>query len=195
MAPISTRVEVVRSGRRVATLRAELLSGEEVVAIAHGSLLAESDVASTEYPAALSGPEGLQNGKLLPDAAFEAIGRGFHSSVDVRWVRHDRPCAAWFRLPGPMVEGERPCPFVRAAALSDFVNALTSLGSTHAAFINTDTTVYFGRAPTSDWIGLMASGAVDSAGVGFGEALLFDDGACFGRAVQARLANSSAWRG
>jgi hypothetical protein len=196
MAPFTTRAEVVRSGRRVALVRAELVSDDRVVAVAYGALLAVSDVAPREYPATLAGPEGFSTGKLLPETVYAAIGHGFHSTVEVRWVSRERPCAAWFRLPGPLVAREGTHPFVCAATMSDFVNALMSLGGGQsAAFINTDTTVYFGREPAGEWIGLSATGAVDSSGVGFGEVLLLDHHGCFGRAVQARLANTSAWRG
>lgn len=197
MSPITTRVEVVRNGRRAALLRAELLCGTDVVALAHAAFLAEGSDAPRAYAAALPGPDGFADGKIMPEAAFQAFGYGFHSTVDVRWVGHDDPCAAWFRMPGPLVESEPNDPSVCAAALSDFVNAMTSFGrlTSDVAFINTDTTVYFGRGPEGEWIGLSATGAGDAAGVGFGEVLLFDERGCFGRAVQSRLANSAAWRG
>lgn len=197
MAPVSTRVEVLRRGRRVALVRADLIAEGAVVAVAHGSLLAPSDTPPREHPHALPGPEGLDTSRLLPDAVYEAIGFGFHSFVEVRWAKREDPGAtAWFRVPGPLVEGEETAAFVRAAALSDYVNALCSLGSVRqaAAFINTDTSVHFAREPEGEWLGLEVTGAADTDGVGFGEVLLHDVRGCIGRAVQARLANTTAWR-
>jgi acyl-CoA thioesterase len=197
MAPVTTRVSVLRQGRRLAVLRAELLAGESLVAVAHGSFLATGTMPACDYAAELEGPEGLETEKLLPDRVYEVIGRGFHSFVEVRWLRRaETGTAAWFRMPGPLVEGERTLPFERAATLSDYVSAVCSLGGPghRSAFINTDTSIHFAREPEDEWIGLQATGVGDSGGAGFAEALMFDARGPVGRAVQARLGNESAWR-
>jgi len=196
MAPLEPRVRVIREARRLVLVSAELLAGGEPVALAHGALLAVGDTPPRAVDATLDGPEGLTTGKLLPDSVTEAIGHGFHSTVDVRWVRREHPCGAWFGIPCALVAGDETHPVVRAAAISDFVNAMVSIGTPErGAFINTDTTVHFAREPEGSWMGLSAGSAGDLGGVGYGEAFFFDASGCFGKATQSRLANTSSWRG
>jgi hypothetical protein len=75
----------------------------------------------------------------------------------------------WVREIRPLVDGEETSPFVRAVAAADLANPFGNIGESGLAFINADLTVYVGRLPVGQWIGLeiatrTASGAVATVG-------------------------------
>ncbi len=96
------------------------------------------------------------------------------------------------RIPVPFVHGEETTPTVRAAALSDFGNALANQIDEQEArrsYINSDITLYMSRPPQGEWLCLQTHFRDDKRGVGFVESIWSDQHGRYGRVVQARLAN------
>lgn len=197
--PLEAVGRVVRTGKRIQAVDASLLSDGVEVCRASGLLLRPlpADASASEggnpYPT-IPGPEGIATGELQREGQRRVPRRpGFHTTIEVRWTTasdYPGPGAAWIRLPLPLVAGEEWTPVQRTAATCDFVNAFSNLGTrTGGNFINTDVTIYLHRPPAGEWIGMAVDRAVEPAGVGVAQALIYDERGAIGRAVQAILAN------
>jgi hypothetical protein len=204
-APLRLRVEPLRAGGRLQVLVASLLSEEREVARATGlALRVHGDsppIDHFEADAVVEGPEGIETGSLVRGHFGPmAMPRGFHTSVETRWVPQATsgvrgPLAIWFRLPVALVAGETASPLQLAAALSDFCNAVVTISARSRKcesppYINADTTLYFGRPPEGEWFAIREERVHEQAGISVTQAALCDQAGCFGRAQQARLANS-----
>ncbi len=121
--------------------------------------------------------------------------RGFHNSVEARWISVNSPRpAVWIRLPMALVEGEELSAFQRAAAIADFSNALAGRARTGghrpgAGFINADLTVHLARLPEGEWVGLQLDSHAEIEGLGLVEVTQYDRRGPFARCLQERLAN------
>jgi hypothetical protein len=117
----------------------------------------------------------------------------FHNSgVEMRWVagrwRQPGPATVWGRLRVPVVAGEETSPVVRAAAIADFGNGISSeLEFGQWRFLNPDLTLHLARPPVGEWICLDARTVLGNAGAGLAESSLSDRDGTFGRAVQSLL--------
>ena len=97
--------------------------------------------------------------------------------------------AAWFRLRCPVVAGEEPSPFQRAAAAGDFGNGVSAeLDFRTHVFINPDLTVSLTRPPVGEWICLDAADPVrHPRSSGSAASVLWDREGRIGRALQSLL--------
>jgi hypothetical protein len=204
-APLRLRVEPLRPGGRLQVLVASLLSEEREVARATAlALRFNGEAPAIDHFAAdpaIEGPDGIETGSLLRGQLGPmAMPRGFHTTVETRWVPQPSagvhgPLAIWFRLPVALIDGERASPLQLAAALSDFCNAVVTISARSRKaksppYINTDTTLYLARPPQGEWFGLREERVHEQAGTSLTQLALYDRDGCFGRAQQARLANS-----
>jgi hypothetical protein len=197
-APLSVDVRAIREGRRLRLLDATLESPDGPVARATALYLLRTEGARNDpFPAAsLPPPEGIARSSLSRGAIPPGVmPPGLHTTIDVRWITEPgpRPQAAWLRLPVPLVAGEPNTPFVLAATLADFTNAVGSMsmprpGVRGPTFINADITLYLSRLPAGEWIGMAADYGIEEHGVGVVEVAQHDVQGRFGRCVQARLA-------
>jgi hypothetical protein len=95
------------------------------------------------------------------------------------------PATVWFRLRVPVVLGEEPSPWQRAAAAADFGNGVAAeieFGS--GSFINPDLTVSLHRPPVGEWICIDARTRFGTPGIGAAESALWDREGRIGRALQ-----------
>jgi hypothetical protein len=84
----------------------------------------------------------------------------------------------WTRDRWQLVAGETASPVVRAALAADMPNPLANAGTEGLQFINADLTLFLGRAPVSEWIGLEVDAHLGHDGVAVGSCSLYDiDGA------------------
>jgi hypothetical protein len=197
LAPLRFDAEVVRGGRKVQVAEVRVFDGDDrrlvratVLAIRRADIglpedrHAPSDVLPPPPEAAPADPEMWDP---MPGVT------AFHShGVEHRFVRSTMlklgPTTDWIRLAVPVVAGEEPSPFQRAAAASDFVNGISAvLPASDWTFINPDLTVTLHRLPLGEWIGVDASTRIDDSGVGTAEADLFDECGRVGRCVQTLL--------
>ena len=70
--------------------------------------------------------------------------------------------------------GRRAIPFVRAVAAADLANPFGNFGEEGLAFINADLSVYLGRLPVGEWIGLEIASRTSTGGVAVVSGDLFD---------------------
>ncbi len=194
--PLVPRSEVLRDGAKVGLLEASLTRASDGVVLARARALrirtAEVDFApptEDEVPA-------------LPDSDSDLLDRSpsggsyvaFHNSA----VRHRFAQGMfgevggafdWIRLVVPVVPGEPPSGWQRAAAAADFGNGISSLvpfdGST--LFINPDLTIHLWREPVGEWVGMRSRTHVSTTGIGASDSSMWDTTGRIGRTNQSLL--------
>jgi hypothetical protein len=191
LTPLDLRTRVLRDGKRVQLVEAQLFADELEVARAT-ALRIRSDA----VPAPDGGPDppahgGPTDGTLLEPPGDRARSFAWHA-MEIRFVTgafwEVGPAFAWFRLRYPLIAGEQPSPLQRLAAAGDFGNGIATAVSwaTHV-FINPDLTLYVDRLPEGEWVGLDAVTRVGDAGIGVSDSALYDERGRVGRAQQGLL--------
>lgn len=196
MAPLRARTSVVRQGRRLTLVDAEVSQDDTVVARASALFLRRGEqppgevwtcpVAMPPLPPDSAGPTGET--PLL----IWAYGKNPNvsgPSFDLTQWQHDGPKFVWLRDIKPLVDGEPLTAFTRTAMAGDVASSLTHYGTAGLAFINADFTVTLSRLPEGPDIGLAALSHSSHGGVGTGTAALFDRRGLIGSATATTLAN------
>ncbi len=193
MAPLTLATSIVRPGRRVQELAAELFHGEELIARASALRVqpvpvdaARAAVAPSRVDEPMPGPAEAAplsfalNGSS--EASFAATAmemRSFGGSIA------RPPGRVWMRLRHPLLPGEPATPLARLAATADFGNGVSAaLPFDRYLFINADLTIHLERLPRGEWIGLDARTLVREDGVGTAEGILHDEHGPIGRSFQ-----------
>ena len=193
IAPIRVQARVVRPGRRVQMLEAELSDAEgEVLMLARAWLIrvaevdvpADAIVAGTPPPP----PEQAEAGNFFPTGQEH----GYHSAMEVRFVSGDfvepGPATVWLRMRKPLVAGTDPSPLQRTLLVADVGNGVSaSLDFRRFLFINVDVTAQLERMPEGEWIGIDAVTLPQPTGVGSSDSVLYDRRGRIGRALQTLL--------
>ena len=178
-------------GRNAAHFSAQLRAGDKDVARFTALAQRESPI---ELPDGLAG-HPLPMAPLAPDesppAQFPFAGRavGYADLVETR-IAHGRfwngPCAVWFRMRHPLLEGEAPSPYQRLAVVADSGNGVSAvLDYEHYTFVNFDLSIHLLRRPVGEWILLDARTALGTEGGGLAESALYDARGFIGRAAQS----------
>jgi hypothetical protein len=195
MAPLTLRTKIVRPGRRVQELTAELLAGEEtIVRAAALRVQAVPKLAAAESVGASIaelGPPMPPVAELAPlnfaldgsfEASFAATAMEMRADEDARKLGAAR---VWMRLRQPLLPGEPASPLARLAATADFGNGISAaLPFDRFLFINADLTVHLLRPPEGEWIGLDARTRLLAGGTGVAESVLHDKRGAVGSAFQ-----------
>ncbi|WP_157933796.1 thioesterase family protein [Alloalcanivorax mobilis] len=198
--PLQVEIEVVRSGRRLRLLAANLNADGVTVCRASALYLEQVPVdvpdfgrfpAETlprgDHPAATL-VEVAQRQRKTPPLTLPGLHStaqvGLIDGVDGRgWGR------VWMRLPVPVVAGEPCSSTVQAATLSDFGNGIAQLRvAENTGSINADISLYLHREPRGEWLGLDARSRMEGHGNGLVETTLYDETGPVGRVLQATLA-------
>jgi hypothetical protein len=186
---------VVRPGRRVELIEAELRADDEEVMRARAWRIRTEAVELPDGVGPEERPPGPEHGERK---AFPATGDvGFWTAMDYRFVdgafMEPGPSLVWLRMGVPLVEGEEPSPLVRVMAAADSGNGVSATldWRTHL-FINTDLTVHLHRLPEGEWIYLDAVTISEPNGIGMSDTRLSDERGPIGRAVQSLLVGRRA---
>jgi acyl-coenzyme A thioesterase PaaI-like protein len=194
LAPLTLSTRVVRPGRRVQELAAELYAGEQTIVRASAlRVTAVPDDAAAAAPETsrdlgvpLAPPSdgepirfALDGGK---DASFAS------TAMEMRWLSNPGelgPGRVWMRLRHTILPGEPPTPLARLTATADFGNGVSAaLPFDRFVFINADLTIHLHRPPRGEWIGLDARTLLDGGGAATAEGVLHDERGPLGRAFQ-----------
>jgi len=197
MAHLGLSITVVRPGRRVRELSAEVHSEGTLICRASALLVAP---VPGDLPAVAAGdpPEG--RGRPMPDRAdgavssftLEGVESGYESfgatGMEMVWIDDPRvpgPCRVWMRPRRELLPGRELSPLARAAAVADFGNGVSaSLPFERYLFINADLTMHLQREPRGEWIGMDARTVLFEGGTGLAESVLHDEAGPVGRAFQ-----------
>ncbi|HTD49965.1 MAG TPA: acyl-CoA thioesterase domain-containing protein [Acidimicrobiia bacterium] len=194
MAPMTVTTAVVRDGRRVRVVDLSLRSAGLEVGRARALLLRTGphpDVTmwrTSDWDAAP--PERL-------DSQLDGADRG---GWDIRlispggfWTAERK--RVWVRDRWQLVEGETPSPVVRAALAADLPNPLANAGTEGLQFINADLTLFLGRPPISEWIGLDVTSHVGQDGIAVGTCNLYDTAGAIGSSSVCAIAATATLSG
>ena len=191
ISPLRIQVSTDYVGRNAGHFSAQLFAKEKEVARFTALAQRESNLAL---------PEGLPGHPLAKvqlsaeDSApsiFPFAGRhvGYSDLVETRSASgriFDGPCAIWFRLQHPLLEGEAPSPYQRVAVAADSGNGVSAiLDIKQFSFVNSDLTINLLRRPVGEWICLDARTYLGDNGCGLAESALYDCAGLVGRATQS----------
>jgi hypothetical protein len=192
IAPVRVQAGVVRPGRRVEMVEAELAGDDgEILIRARGWRLRTAEVAFDRppgFPDAPPGPDQADAGRF-PETGYDL---GYHTAMDYRFVRgafeEPGPATVWMRMDVPLVAGEEPSPLQRLLVAADAGNGVSAaLDWRHYLFINVDLSVHLNRMPEGEWICLDAVTLPEPNGIGIADTLLLDERGQIGRGVQTLL--------
>jgi hypothetical protein len=179
------------AGRNAGHFAARLTAGGKDVALF-------TAVAQRENAGSL--PDGLPGHPLPPapqapdesaPCRFPFAGKhiGYPDLIESRVARgrfFHGPCAVWFRLRHPLVEGEEPGTCQRVAVAADSGNGISAiLDFARYSFVNLDLTINLLRRPIGEWICVDARTCLGPDGGGLAESALYDVRGLVGRATQS----------
>jgi hypothetical protein len=191
--PVAVSARVVRPGRRVQLVEAELgdEAGEPLMRARAWRLRTAPVEIPAEAMAPAEPPPGPDQGA---EAEFFPTGQelGYHSAMEVRFVKggfvEPGPATVWLRMRQPLVAGEEPTPLQRVLVTADVGNGVSaSLDYRRYLFINVDLTVHLERMPVGEWVCVDAQTLPQPNGIGTAESVLSDEDGRIGRALQTLL--------
>lgn len=194
LAPLTVTARPVRAGRRIAVLDVSVEQDGVPVGQGRAVLLRRS-----EQP----------GGAFRPAPAWDApkpplLGPPRSSSSDrwtapwESWPVGDADGAVrgglWIRDVHPLVTGERLTPLVRVAMAADLASPVSNFSTHGLSFINADYTVYLGREPQGEYVGIQPSAHISEAGVAAGQCVVHDLSGPVGFVATAAVANPTMGR-
>ncbi len=190
LTPLQVETRVARRGGRIAVLDVIIEQNGEAVGQGRAVLLRRSEQPDGPFrltpPWTAAGPagDGQPTNRRTPFAApWESWSvEGMDSIREGLWIRdlHE------------LVEGEPLTPLVRSALAADLVNPVSNSGPDGLSFINADYTIYLGREPRGEHIGIQPYGQVSEDGVAVGQCIAHDAVGPFGYVTAAAVANNMA---
>lgn len=196
-AELEVRTEIVRNGRRVQELAAELRAGEELIGRASALRIqaVPMGLPDPDLRRQQPGPEpiealpGPEQGKVVKFALSDlAIASLATTGMEMSWLTgpwDQGPGKVWMRLRHPLLPDEPLTPLIRLVATADFGNGVSAeLPFEEYLFINADLSIHLWRQPQGEWIGLDARTLLHSGGTGLAESVLHDSAGPAGRAFQ-----------
>lgn len=196
LAPLRGCTRIVRQGKRLVLVEAELLQQDTVVARATALFLRRGD----QPPGTVWSP-GLEMPPLPPEAGAPVAGASMCAwaygknpevagrNLDLTQWRHDGPKFVWVRDLLPLIEGVPNTPFVRSSMAGDVASSLTHYGTAGLQYINADYTLTLSRLPEGSDLGLAALTFTGHDGIGTGTAALFDARGQIGTATATTVTN------
>ena len=180
------RTAMLRPGRTIELIQAELVSGGRTAVRATAWRLQRSDTSTVA---------GIEDERMPgPDLATDPVDLskwpgGYIQSVDVRPAPNHAAGQgrAWLRTRHPLVDGEEFSDFARLVGLVDTSNGIATRvppGADSYLFPNVDLQVHLYREPSGEWLGLENSVSFGPDGIGLTSTVLHDTSGPIGRAEQ-----------
>jgi hypothetical protein len=189
---VEVEARIVRPGRRVQLLEAELRVDGEVLMLARAWRLRTAPV---DLPAeAVAIPPGPSLPREPGPSTFLPSGHdvGYHSAMELRFTTGAftelGPATAWLRMRHPLVAEEEPTPLQRTLIAADVGNGISAaVDFRRFVFVNVDLTVQLERLPQGEWVCVDAVTLPRERGNATAESVLSDESGRFGRALQTLL--------
>lgn len=186
---VEVSAEIVRPGRSVELVRAEMSAGDRVAASVRAWRTVRSE---TEALVADDAPHLAPAEQCSPMPLPDGWTGGYASALE--WRITDPAmlgtghATVWARPRMPLVAGEEPTALQQLFAVTDCSSGISSsLDFREWAFANTDLTVHLTRQPRGEWTGLDARMTLGPDGAGVAHSALHDAGGPVGRSAQSLL--------
>lgn len=181
---IEVSARIIRPGRTIELVEAEMSAAGRVVVRATAWRLAASDTSAIAGGGVdpLPGPE-----QGLPWSGSTVWQGGYIRSLDFRVLPGWQPGRgrAWIRTDVDLVDGEPSSELARYIGLIDTANGIAVRADPATVlFPNTDLTVHLIRTPVGRWVGLDTTVTFGPDGVGLTASVLHDVAGPVGRAAQ-----------
>jgi len=193
IAPVRVQARVVRPGRRVQMVEAELSDeGGDALMRVRGWRLRRGEIEVPEEALVAAPPPPPPEEAAVRDFFPTGEEHGYHTAMEMKFVSgafvERGPATVWLRMRQPLVAGEEPTPLQRTLVVADVGNGVSaSLDFRRFLFINVDLTVQLERMPAGEWIGVDAVTLPQPSGVGTAESVLCDRRGRIGRGLQTLL--------
>jgi len=173
VAEVEVEARVLRPGRTVELLEAELRAGDRPVMTARAWRLP-----LTRPPASADGALPLPARPAEP--APPPYDFGYGHALECRFARggwrEPGPATVWTRLRVGIVPGETPTPLQRVLAVADSGNGVSAVLSWDEwLFINPELTVHVQRPAEGEWIVLDAATTIAADGAGVARSVMSDE--------------------
>ncbi|OMB98340.1 thioesterase [Mycobacterium sp. NS-7484] len=187
--PTTTKVALIRDGRRVRNSECELV--QDGVTVARATLVQYRE---SEPP---RGEEWSAPTCFEPPATLDEDRATYIGSDAGGWSRaiadHQNDSRKRFmNRTITVVEGQPNSPFVRAAMAAEGTSLVTNLGTAGVGYINGDLTVALSRLPGDEWIGVQADSHWATNGIAVGASTLYDSAGAFGTGLVTAISNPTA---
>ena len=189
LAPVRVAARPVRQGRRIAVLEVTVEQDGEPVGQGRAVLLRRSEQPDGTFrpvpawdapaPPQLGSPESPANGRWSAPWESWRVGGADGGLTKGLWMREIHP----------LVTGEQLTPLVRLAMAADLASPVSHFSTHGLSFINADYTVYLGREPQGEYIGIQPSGHISERGVAAGHCVVHDVRGPVGFVANAAVAN------
>lgn len=180
---LETRIEVLRSGGRVAMLESSLWAGERLIAKATGAFV--KPISLPEVSRVSAAPAPVDPSALPVWGARGPQNRTtFFDALD---IRDDGNGMKWGRMKRPMVAFEAPMANLFAFADNGtpyWLSGTEFWPPTRWGFPNIDIAVHISRAPVGPWVGVEPGSDWRDNGLGLTDSKLYDEAGPLGRACQ-----------
>ena len=188
VAEVEVRGRVLRPGRSVELVEAELTAAGRVVVRAQGWRVRAAELDLPRLPGA---DDGEVPAFPAADSPLPAGWSGGYLHA-MQWRRAagawgvPGPATLWGRMRYPLVPDEEPTGLQRVMAIADSGSGVSSvLPFDQWVFINPELTVHVAAAPEGEWICLDAITGIDAAGFGLATSRLWDRERLVGRGAQS----------
>ncbi|MFO7191816.1 thioesterase family protein [Thermocrispum sp.] len=189
VAELHVTARLVRPGRSVEMLEADMTAAGRTVAQARAWRIIHSDTTSvlSTHADRLPGPENAHE-----FGRPEGWHPGYIDAMEWHSIKgglgEPGPATVWVRQRIPLVRGEEPTPLQRLMTVADSGNGVSGrLDPNRWWFINTELTVHVVRPPQGEWIGLDAATTIGPHGVGCANSVLHDLEGPVGTGAQALM--------
>jgi Acyl-CoA thioesterase N-terminal domain/Acyl-CoA thioesterase C-terminal domain len=193
LAPVSVTTSLVRQGRRIVVLDVAVEQDGTPVGQGRAVLLRRSQqpdgtfrpVPAWDVPAPpqLGPPRSISGGRWTPPWESWPVGGAAGGPGGAL------SGGMWVRDVHPLVTGERLTPLVRLAMAADIASPVSHYSASGLSFINADYTVYLGREPHGEHVGIQPCGHVSERGVAAGQCVIHDERGAVGFVTTAAVAN------
>jgi acyl-Coa thioesterase superfamily protein/acyl-CoA thioesterase superfamily protein len=190
IAPLAVSSRVLRPGRRVEQVEAELADDERVLMrlTAWRMRRAESREQSVGDVPPPPGPETGEPGNFFfwtDDVAYrDALEWSFvEGQFDV-----PGPATVWARARVPLVAGDAITPLQRLLVMADAASGVSAaLDWSKWSFVNVDLGIHLARPPAGEWMAMDARTVIGPTGMGLCTSQLFDSDGAVGVSTQSLL--------
>jgi len=192
LAPLRVETRPVRTGRRIAVLDVTIEQDDGPVGQGRVVLLRRSEQPGGNFRTAPAwdAPTPPELGPALP-----ATGHRWIPPWEMwRVGGGDTPGGMmgdglWIRDTHPLITGEPLTPLVRLAMAADLSSPVSNSSDRGLSFINADYTVYLGREPAGEYVGIQPAAHISDRGVAAGQCVVHDLHGPVGFVTTAAVAN------